>query len=301
MSLINIGLVLISALFHSFWNILTQTSQNSQFFSGLKGLWIIVLALIFYLLFSHRFVLPHEIYFWGALSGLIHGLYILCLSKAYSTQDISYVYPIARSAPVFVPAFAYFFLGESLSPLNLLGIATILLAIYILHFEGHLIQGFKKLYDAILHQHLRWSFFTLGMVVSYSLVDKRAMSVFIELAPQQAFANGIIFFFLEAVIGFILYLGYLILTFPRREILSVWKNEWKPALLAGMATLGSYGLICVVLQFEWVSAVVSLRQTSVLMVVYWGCWKLGEPFGRQRILAAALIVSGIVLISINNG
>ncbi|SVE13609.1 uncharacterized protein METZ01_LOCUS466463, partial [marine metagenome] len=36
----NISLVILSSILHSLWNILTQTSKNSQFFSGLKGVWL---------------------------------------------------------------------------------------------------------------------------------------------------------------------------------------------------------------------------------------------------------------------
>ena len=294
----NIALIFLSSLSHSLWNILTQTSKNSRYFSGLKGLWIIVLAAVFFTFSDASYYHP-QILFWGVVSGVLHGFYILCLSRAYSNQDISYVYPIARSAPVFVPVFAFFLLGERLDPLTWVAIIAILAAIYTLHFDGHLISGFKKLYDAILHHDLRWAFYTLAMVVSYSLVDKKGMEVFFSHYPDQAFTNGIIFFFLEAVVGFTLYLAYLFWVNPRQDIISTWKGEWGRGLISGVATLVSYGLICVVLQFESVSAVVSLRQISVLMVVYWGCWKLGEPFGRQRLLAGAMIVAGIVLIAIN--
>ena len=274
---------------------LTQTSANSRYFSGLKGLWIIGLGLVAFCIMD--FPLNHpDLIFWAALSGVLHGVYILCLSRAYSTQDISYVYPIARSAPAFVPFFAFFFLAETLSVSTFLAIVFILLAIYILHFKGGLIHGFKSLWDAMLHKDLRWAFYTLALVVAYSLVDKRGMDVFFALFPDQVFTNGLLFFFMESFVGFSLYAAYLFYKEPRKELFAVWKNEWKKALVAGVATLGSYGLICVVLQFEDVSAVVSLRQTSVLMVVYWGCWKLGEPFGKQRIFAAGLIILGIGLI-----
>ncbi len=294
---INIALIFLSSLSHSLWNILTQTSQNSRYFSGLKGLWIIIMAALFFTFSDAPFYHP-QILLWGVISGILHGVYILCLSRAYSTQDISYVYPIARSAPVFVPVFAFFLLGERLDPLTFFAIAAILTAIFTLHFEGHLISGFKNLYNAILHHDLRWAFYTLGMVVSYSLVDKKGMEVFFSHYPDQAFANGIIFFFLEAVVGFTLYLIYLFAVNSRQDIISSWKGEWGKGLIGGVATLASYSLICVVLQFESVSAVVSLRQISVLMVVYWGCWKLGEPFGQQRLLAGAMIVAGVVLIGI---
>jgi len=29
------------------------------------------------------------------------------------------------------------------------------------------------------------------------------------------------------------------------------------------------------------------------MVVYWGCWRLGEPFGRERLLAGTLTGVGV--------
>ena len=295
MSLFNIGLVLLSSLLHSVWNILTQTSKNSQYFSGLKGLWIIVMALAAYGIFGMA-PLNNEIIFWGVLSGIIHGVYILCRSRAYSTADLSYVYPIARSAPVFVPVFAWFLLDERLSISTFLAIGLILIAIYILHFEGHLIQGFKNLVEATRHQDLRWAFITLAMVVSYSLVDKKGMDSFLSHLPDQPFANGITYFFIEATIGFALCNVYLFANNPAKYIFQTWRGEWKKAILAGTATLGSYGLICVVLQFEALSAIVSLRQVSVLMVVYWGCWKLNEPFGPQRLLAGALILIGIFLI-----
>ena len=295
MSLINVGLILLSSLSHALWNVLTQTSANSRYFSGLKGLWIIGMGLVAF--FIMDFPLHHpDLIFWAVLSGVLHGVYILCLSRAYSTQDISYVYPIARSAPAFVPFFAFYFLAETLSVFTFLAIVFILLAIYILHFKGDLIHGFKSLWNAILHKDLRWAFYTLALVVAYSLVDKQGMDVFFAHFPDQAFTNGLLFFFMESFVGFALYIVYLFWMEPRAELFAVWKNEWMKALVAGVATLGSYGLICVVLQFEDVSAVVSLRQTSVLMVVYWGCWKLGEPFGKQRILASGLIIVGIGLI-----
>jgi len=274
---------------------LTQTSKNSQYFSGLKGAWLILMGVI--ILNSIGFSIWNwELLFWGILSGIIHGVYILCLSRAYKTQDISYVYPIARSAPVFVPAFAWLLLGEKLVPQTFLAIFIIITAIYILHFEGHLVQGFTNLAEAIRHNDLRWAFYTLIMVVSYSLVDKKGMDLFLLQLPDQPFKNGIAFFFMEATIGFVLCNYYLFANYNKTEIFGLWKNEWLKGLLGAIATLGSYGLICVVLQFESVSAVVSLRQVSVLIVVYWGCWKLKEPFGRERFLAGVLIIFGVFLI-----
>ena len=295
MTIENISLVILSSILHSLWNILTQTSKNSQFFSGLKGVWLILMGVVAlnWIGFS---IWNRELLFWGVLSGVIHGVYILCLSRAYNTQDISYVYPIARSSPVFIPIFAWLLLGEKLTPQTLIAILIIISAIYILHFDGHLIRGFNNLWQAIQHNDLRWAFYTLIMVVSYSLVDKKGMDLFLFHLPNQPFQNGIAFFFMEATIGFTLCNLYLFSKHSKTEILDLWEKEWLKGLVGALATLGSYGLICVVLQFESVSAVVALRQVSVLMVVYWGCWKLREPFGRERLLAGGLIIFGVFLI-----
>jgi len=83
---INIALIFLSSLSHSLWNILTQTSKNSRYFSGLKGLWIIVLAAVFFTFSEASFYHP-QILFWGVVSGVLHGVYILCLSRAYSNPD----------------------------------------------------------------------------------------------------------------------------------------------------------------------------------------------------------------------
>ncbi|MCF8720747.1 EamA family transporter [Nitrospina gracilis] len=292
MAATSIGLILLSCLFHALWNILTQTSRNSNYLSGLKGVVIIAGSLVF-LASSGSATVPDDLWVWIVASGVLHGVYILSLSKAYQTQDISYVYPIARSAPVFVPVFAWFLLAERLSVSAMMSIVLILLAVYILHFDGHLIRGFRNLWDAILHKDMRWAFITLGLVVAYSLVDKRGMEIFITARPDHAMQNGFVFFFLEALIGFTLCNLYLFSVHPPREIVSVWKAEWRRGLVAAVATMGSYGLICVVLQFEEVSQVVAVRQTSVLMVVLWGVLKLKESFGPQRIFAGLLVVMGV--------
>ena len=296
----SIFLIFVSSLFHSFWNILTQTSNNSQCFSALKGIWIIFIGVAYFLITGFPLEIGNELFMWALISGILHGFYILSLSRAYSTEDISYVYPIARSAPVFVPLLAWFFLGEKISLLIILAVLVIISAIYILHFDAKLINGLKNMYRAIKHNDMRWTFITLFLVVSYSLVDKMAMDKYMFYYPETPYSNGSTFFFLEAVIGFIICNIYIFNKIPRNEIMSNWSIDWGKCFLAGVATTFSYGLICVVLQFEKLSAIVSLRQVSVLMVVYWGCWKLNEPYGRKRILAGLLVILGVILISIDD-
>ncbi len=255
------------------------------------------MASVFFLIFGMEGY-SAELWGWAIVSGVLHGLYIFCLSRAYHTEDISYVYPIARSAPVFVPIGAFFFLGERLSVFEWIAVLMIVVAIYVLHFDGRLVEGAVNLWNAMRHRNLRWAYFTLIMVVSYSLVDKKGMDQFLQLFPQDSLRNGVAFFFLESLVCFALYNSYLFLSFNRSDIFQVWKGEWRKGVLGGLATLGSYGVICVVLQFEDVSAVVSLRQVSVFMVIYWGCWINNEGFGVKRMTAGGLIFLGVALMGL---
>ena len=163
---------------------LPRPARTPSIFPGSRGYGSSCWVPGFFLFIEDVRQLDAELLVWAGLSGVIHGLYILSLSRAYHTQDISYVYPIARSAPVFVPVFAFFLLGEQISFITALAIVIILVAIYILHFDGHLIRGFKNLFDAIIHRDLRWMFYTLAMVVAYSLVDKKGMDYFFSIVSR---------------------------------------------------------------------------------------------------------------------
>lgn len=242
---------------------------------------------------------PPQVLPWVALSGILHGIYILSLSRAYARSDLSYAYPIARSAPVFVPVFAFFLLGERLGGTSLLAIFLVILAVYVLHFKGRVLEGFYNLWQALGHRDLRWSFITLGLVVAYSLVDKQGMALFLILEPDSGLTNGLRFFFLEAILGFGVCNLYLFTVYPAAQIIPIWRRDLWRGLAVGLATAASYGLICVVLQYEPVSQVVAVRQTSVIMVVLWGVVKMKEPFGRERIMASLLMVLGVSLIGLD--
>jgi len=68
-SFYHIGLILLSSLFHAVWNVLTQTSRNSQFLSGLKGVWIMGLGAAL-IPFFELGALPGGLWFWTAPRGI---------------------------------------------------------------------------------------------------------------------------------------------------------------------------------------------------------------------------------------
>jgi uncharacterized membrane protein len=229
-------------------------------------------------------------------SAFVHIVYWYSLSSAYASGDISYVYPIARSASGIVPILAFFFLGEVPSLQGVIGIVLILIAIYLLQFRDGAsdlagILAYLKKRDAI------WAFMTLATVVGYSLVDKAGMAEFHTSSSLHRFYRPIVFYLAIASLSLMGYGVTVIIRFSVSEIMAVRKREWKLAAFGGLMTFASYGLILYIMMTEKVGYIVSIRQTSVVFTVLLGAIFLKESYSKLRFTASVLIVLGVFLIA----
>ncbi len=210
--------------------------------------------------------------------------------------DISYVYPIARSAPGFIPFFAFLLLDEQLSLQGLTGIFSIVFSIYLLQQRASG-QTFRELLRYLRRPDAVWAFSTLGTVIGYSLIDKAGMSEFYMHSTQQHAWQPVTYYLTESVIGMIFYGGYIMCCFPLREIMDTGHREWKPIIATGILSMLSYTIILYVYMTESVSYVVALRQCSVIFAVLLGRYLLKEPQTKLRFAAATVMVIGVFLIS----
>ena len=72
-------------------------------------------------------------------------------------------------------------------------------------------------------------------------------------------------------------------------------RAWKSAA-GGALQLTAYGLVVWALSIAPMAAVSALRETSVLFAAIIGVKLLGDPLGARRIVAAALVAAGVVMI-----
>ena len=291
---ISIVFVLLSAFFHALWNYYGKASRSPQLFFFWIGVFTVgVAALAFTLQLP---IIPKSV--WGYIVGssIVHFFYWLCLSRAYMSGDISYVYPIARSAPGFIPFFAFLFLDEQISLQGLIGIFSIVFSIYLLQQRASG-QTFKELLGYIRRPDAIWAFSTLGTVIGYSLIDKAGMSEFYTHSTQQRAWQAITYYLTEGAIGMILYGSYIMLCFPLRKITDIGRREWKQIIVTGSLAMLSYTLILYVYMTESVSYVVALRQSSVIFAVLLGGYLLKESQTKLRFAAAVVMVIGVFLIS----
>lgn len=271
------ALVLAAAVMHASWNALVKSGADKIamlalviFFSGLPAL----LALPFLPLpapASWPFL---------ALSTLVHGAYYVTLIRAYRDGDLSQVYPIARgAAPLIIALIAWAAAGEALSPIEWLGILVLSAGIMSLALpNGGRRDGELRAVGYALATSI-----TIGL---YSVADGLGVRRAGEPLSYIAWLLAI-----EAPL--LLAVG---LWMRRGRIAAAFRPNLGRGVLGGLVAGLGYGIVIWAMGVAPMAHVSALRETSVVLAALIGTVLLGEPFGRRRVLAAALVALGGALL-----
>jgi drug/metabolite transporter (DMT)-like permease len=283
------GLVVISALLHAVWSASIKGSREPLAFNlvqalatSLVGLGVSAAAALA--------AVPAGV--WWALAGtaVAHALYFLFLSVALARGELTLVYPIARSTPAFLPFLAVPLLGESISTLGALGIATVVAGMWLVHSEGRLSLR------ALVGPGTGFAYLTLATTVGYSLADKAAMAELTAAGPATRVPHAVLFYFLLSTASGALFVPLAAAGLRARPWAETVRREWGRALGAAAMSFVSYVLILEAYRAAPASYVVAVRQTSVLFAVVIGILHLRERPGRARVLGALATVAGVALI-----
>ena len=131
-----IALLLLSAVMHAAWNgwMKGSSSRLAYLWWGqilAIGLYAVPIAL------THSLAVPPSIWPILAASALCETGYMIAIARAYGLADMSLVYPLARgSAPAFVTLWSGLWLGERLPWAGYLGIALLILGLYLVSLPG---------------------------------------------------------------------------------------------------------------------------------------------------------------------
>ena len=274
--------VLFAALLHAGWNALVKIGLDR--FSSMLVMAIFQSGIA--LLLLPFFAAPaREAWPWLIVGSWLHTGYKLFLIRAYSHGDLSQVYPIARgTAPLIVTLVGALWLGEGLTPARLAAIAAIAGGILLM---GQRDRG-SPAPIAPGAAPLRWALGTACFTAGYTLVD------------------GIGARLSEAVSGFALWLFVLdglsmiaVAAATRgRAGFAALLPAWRGGLAAGAMSLGSYWIAIWAFTQAPLALVAALRETSVLFA-----WLIAFVVMRERVaplrwLAAALILTGVLLIRV---
>ncbi|MCB0154243.1 MAG: EamA family transporter [Anaerolineae bacterium] len=281
-----LSLVLGAAFVHATWNFLAKKVGG-----GPEFVWLFsVLTALIYLPLNIGVIVwqqpaigwPQLIFMLGTMA--LHMAYFLLLQQGYRSGDLSLVYPLARgTGPTLSTLAAIVFFGERPTALALIGALLVVVGVFVLT-GGPAIFKRDKLAPSLI-----FGLLTGLLIATYTLWDKHAVSVL--LIPPLLLDYG-------STLGRTLLLA----PFARRQwplVRQHWQtHRWEVIGVACFNPL-SYILVLTALIFTPVSYIAPAREMSVLIVVLMGTGLLKEGDTARRLIAAGLIVLGVVALALN--
>lgn len=283
-------LITVSAVIHTYWNYVLKRSINKGadpvLLLWLSDLFAIILYLPIFIYFSALFAITPYGIMLAVLSGLFMAVYVYFLSESYSCGDLSQVYPISKTTPLFTLLIGLFILAEAVSIAAVAGIFLILAGAYLLHMKS---LGFEDLIKPIASMRQKaplFAFFTAIISAIYGLFSKLGV---LEMNP---------FIFVYLAYVFLVTFYSPLLTLKRSSITTQFRRFKGAVFKIGISDMLGYSLIVFALYLSKLSYVFALRQMSILLCVIVGVYELKEGYGKTRIAASVIIVAGIIMISI---
>jgi drug/metabolite transporter (DMT)-like permease len=280
-------LVLVAAVAHASWNLLSKKAAQAD---SLVFLWLVAAAavVIWSPLFAGFLLIARPTLSWGDLavicgSTALHLGYFVLLQRGYGEGDLSIVYPVARgTGPMLASLVAVLFLGERPTVVGVAGIVLVGVGVF-------LMSGGSGRADL---KGLAFGLATGLFIAGYTVWDSRVVGVF-AVAPLMLNYLG--------ELGRALALTPAVLAGRRRRalILPVWREHRAGVLGAAVLTFLSYLLVLIAFTMAPVSVVAPAREISVLIAVVLGGSLLAENGLRHRLLAAGVILGGIVAIALS--
>jgi drug/metabolite transporter (DMT)-like permease len=217
---------------------------------------------------------------WLCGSVLVHLLYFAALTESYRAGDLGQVYPIARgAAPLMTAAVTTLGIGERLPPADWVGVIALVSGVVLLSARG------GRNLAGIDRRAVGFALLTSLTICAYSVVD----GIGVRLAGNA----GAYSVWLFIGIG----LSTMPYAFARggRAALASMRGNWGRGLVGGAFQVVSYGIVLWAMTRAPIAIVAALRESSVLFGAAIAVLVLKEPLRAARIAAAALIVSGLVL------
>jgi drug/metabolite transporter (DMT)-like permease len=271
-----VGITLVAAVLHAVWNAVAHGIDDRLVGFALIGAACTVVSAVGVLLLG---LPPSAAWPFLVASALVHVVYNLLLLASYQLGDFSQAYPVARGTAPWVVAVIEVLSGHHVPPQQLAGVLVISLGLLALALDrGRLSRSALPAVGAAVATGL--------CIAVYTVIDARGIST----TPVLVYAAWL--FLLQG---------------PALPLIAVWRYRSgflvraRPVLVAGLGgglvSLVAYGLVLWAQTSGATAAVAALRETSIVVGALIGVVFLHERLGRRRVVAAAVVVAGIVLVS----
>jgi drug/metabolite transporter (DMT)-like permease len=281
LSSLALGLLMVGAVLHAIWNVLLKLADEKY----LAMWWALALGSLGFLPFLIVTPpLPPGMWPYIVASAIFEAAYFAILIAAYERADFSVVYPIARgAAPGLLALWAVLFLHERLSFAGVAGLLVLVL--------GLMITG-----SSALWQSGRWSPdpVSIGLALAvafcisaYSVIDGAA----VQVAHPVPYTTAT-FALTTALLAPLIFRRY-----GLRATLAAWRGNWPKITVIGFCMPGSYMLALAAYTLAPVSYAGAIREMSIVFAALIGWLWLREGLGLFRIVGAAVIFCGVLIIA----
>jgi drug/metabolite transporter (DMT)-like permease len=272
-----VAITLLAAVLHAVWNAVAHAVPDRLVGFALIGTAYVVVGGTAVLVLG---LPPAMAWPFILVSAAIHVVYTLLLWASYQLGEFSQVYPVARGTAPWMVAVIEVALGHDLPVLQLVGIAVISVGLISLALDG------GRLSRAALPA-LGAAVATGISIASYTVVDATAVST----TPVLVYAAWM--FLLQGPV-----LPVIALARRKRGLFNQSRRVLLAGLAGGVVSLVAYGLVLVAQTSGATAAVAALRETSIIVGAIIGTVFLGERFGFGRVVAAAVVAAGIILVNV---
>jgi drug/metabolite transporter (DMT)-like permease len=270
-----IVLVLVAAVLHAVWNALVKAGSDKVATQALMSLFasLPALAALPFLPLPLPAAWPML-----AVSTVVHLAYYFSLVSAYRAGDLSQVYPIARgTSPLLVGLGAWAFAGESMSAIEMLGVAIVCAGIVSLTARRGLSAHERRAIGFALATSVTIGLYSVadGMGVRRAGEPLSYIAWLLALEAPLAIAAG--------------------LWLRRGRIVVSFRAHARNACIGGTISALGYGIVIWAMGRLPLAQVSALRETSVIIAAAIGALLLRESFGPRRIAAAVMVAGGNAL------
>jgi len=270
--------VLFSALLHAIWNSLAHNVDDRLVGFALIGVVDMVgggaLALM-------AGLPPAGAWPFIIASAALHVAYNLLLLASYQLGEFSQMYPLARgTSPWIVALVSVVVLGDDLPPSELGGVIAISAGLAALVFAG----GRPTRHDI---PALTAALLTGVTIAAYTVVD----GLGVREAPLAAYIGWM--FLLQGPP-----IAVLALIRRRGRLRPALRESAGAGITGGVISLAAYSIVLWAQTSGALAPIAALRESSIVFGALIGAVFLGEKLGGRRAIASAVVLVGVVLISV---
>jgi drug/metabolite transporter (DMT)-like permease len=217
------------------------------------------------------------------VTAILHTAYYVALQAAYGRGDLSVVYPVARgTGALFAVAGAISFLGERPSALAVVGAAMIALGVIGLAGSAYG-RSHAAPWDALALALVTGAVISVYTLWDAWLVTRRAVPALLLVWAAD--------------VGRVAVLAPVARRRSGDVAIAARRFRWEIVGVALLAPI-AYAFVLLALRVAPVSYVAPAREVSILIGVMIGWRVLGEPDVRRRVVAASVVIAGMILATV---